>query len=404
MPRHTDHDRPDTGLLLTDLAQDGRNYRRVEISNSSRITSHSLQMQTPGFQGQDDDLEDDSSSDASFMTCSQAEISQCIPAQGIVNNDARRTRDNSLDGETLTEAHQISDSISVAKEARSGDQNDPTTEKLLPLTSEPKYADHGRQETTSRLQSVPVTALRRDSQVSELSTRNKDRSPPGDSPEANPKAPQEIRKPDMREISIKTTNELGHKNLAELYARFDTAHVQELQADLLEIGARKTHDQDLAIRITDKAFEDLKKMQCEFCERFFTPEQNVRELDNGSNPCSHHPGKTHTMNDSVMWTDGFCHVLGVPDWNIRLPRDGIHGWTCCLRRISLSEMESGPQKTPGCATTYHNAMEKTRCCLCDRLFTDGDNKVQPDGSSPCSYHPGKLLPELIESSDKFTDY
>lgn len=202
----------------------------------------------------------------------------------------------------------------------------------------------------------------------------------------------------MKEKSIKTTNELAHKNLAELYARFDKAHVNELQADLLEIGARKTHDQDLAIRITDKAFEDMKKMQCEFCERFFTPEQNVRELDNGSSPCSHHPGKTGAVDDSVLQTDGVNCVLGMPDRNIRLPRDGIHGWTCCLRRISSSEMDSGPQKTPGCAAGYHHAMEKTRCCLCDRLFTETDNEAQPDGSSPCSYHPGKLLPELIKSS------
>lgn len=370
MPSHTGHDRSDTGLLLTDLAQDGRNHRRVEISNLPSATSHSVQMQNPGIQGQDDELEEDSSSDASFMTCSQAEASQCIPAPGIVNNDAPRTRDNRLDGETLAEAHQISDSISVAKETRSGDENDSMKKNLLPLTSEP-------------------------------STSNKDLLPPGSSPEANPQAPQEIRKTDMREKSLKTTNELGHNNLAELYARFDKAHVEELQADLLEIGARKTHDQDLTIRITDKAFEDMKKMQCEFCERFFTPEQNVRELDNGSSPCSHHPGKTDAVNDVVLRTDGVNYVLGVPDRNIRPPRDGIDGWTCCLRRISSSEMESVLPKTPGCAAGYHHAMEKTRCCLCDSLFTDGDNKAQPDGSSPCSYHPGKLSPELIESSDNF---
>lgn len=356
-------------------------------------------MQNPGIQGQDDELEEDSSSDASFMTCSQAEVSQCIQVHGIVNNDAPRTRDNSLDGETPAEAHHVGDSISVAKKTRSGDEHDPMKKNLLTLTSGPKYADHGRKKTTSRLQAGPVTALLRDSQVSESSTSNKDRPSPGFSPEAHPQATQEIRKSDMREISIKTTNKLGHKNLAELYTRFDKAHVEELQADLLEIGARKTHDQDLAIRITDKVFEDMKKMQCKFCERFFTPEQNLRELDNGSSPCSHHPGKTDAVNDSVSRTDGVNYFLGEPDWNVRLPRDGIHGWTCCLRRISPSEMVDGLSKSPGCSATYHHAMEKTRCCLCDRLFTDEDNKAQPDGSSPCSYHPGKLLPELIKYSD-----
>lgn len=27
--------------------------------------------------------------------------------------------------------------------------------------------------------------------------------------------------------------------------------------------------------------------------------------------------------------------------------------------------------------------------ICDRFFTDEDNTRQPDGSSPCSYHPGQ---------------
>lgn len=304
----------------------------------------------------------------------------------------------------------------MAKETRSGDENDPT-KNLLPWTSESKDPDQGRKKDTSLFQAGPATVLRRDSQVSESSTSNKGRSPPGSSlrlalmrqgaansqtgssPEADPKAPEEIQKSDMRVKSIKMTNKLGHKNLAEVYARFNKAHVEELKADLLEIGDRNSHDQCMGMRITNKAFEDMKKAQCEFCKLFFTPEQNVRELDNGLSPCSHHPGKTDALNDNIFRTNGIEFVLGKPDWNIRPPRVGIDGWTCCLRRISVNVFDNDLPKTPGCATGYHHAMNKTRCCLCDRLFTDEDNDVQPDGSSPCSYHPGKLLAHLNTSSD-----
>ncbi|POS70758.1 hypothetical protein DHEL01_v210846 [Diaporthe helianthi] len=62
---------------------------------------------------------------------------------------------------------------------------------------------------------------------------------------------------------------------------------------------RGSEDDDATTHTSDKPsinadFEAMKEKQCRFCLLYFTPDQNVRDLDNGLGPCSYHPGKSHS--------------------------------------------------------------------------------------------------------------
>lgn len=199
---------------------------------------------------------------------------------------------------------------------------------MPPSTSDSKSPDQDKNRRGSWLQRWRHTILRRNHQASSDSRNNYkgpsevvgplldlDSSSPQAAdcsddpfPAARPRASNTTRKEAGTTKTLKTTNELGHKNLAELYARFDEAHVKELQEEISERDARKAHDQDLAhstsTQPSNQAFEDMEKMQCQFCELYFTPEQNVRDLDNGSSPCSHHPGKAYAGAPNSSVTDG----------------------------------------------------------------------------------------------------
>lgn len=102
-----------------------------------------------------------------------------------------------------------------------------------------------------------------------------------------------LRKTTLKAKTLQTTNELGRKNLADLYARFDMDYVESLKADLLSMNTGKTEILGAALSVTSSAYEDMKKMQCQFCKLYFTAEQNFWELDNGLSPCSYHPGKQY---------------------------------------------------------------------------------------------------------------
>lgn len=95
--------------------------------------------------------------------------------------------------------------------------------------------------------------------------------------------------------TLRTTNDLGHKNLAELYARFDNIRVEGWRQNLLEIDAREglTHNHSVPSNTQACEFENINKRQCCFCGLYFATEQNVRVLDTGSSPCSHHPGEKY---------------------------------------------------------------------------------------------------------------
>lgn len=252
------------------------------------------------------------------MTCSEAEVSQCTPSRGTVNIGASQRTDSILEEETLAEAD-ISGSIPKAKKTRSGDERDLKEEDLFSSTSEVKNPDHGRNQPLFCLRWLDLHFHRHNPRASaNLSVSHKvssQREPLVDphssshqaaasrdvsAPAALPQDSGKIRNVSGTAKTSYTANDLGHKNLAELYARFDKAKVEKLQAEPLEIDAQKAHDQDMTLSASIQAFEKFEKMQCQFCGLHFTPEQNVRELDNGSSPCSHHPGKTYARNFHIF--------------------------------------------------------------------------------------------------------
>lgn len=295
---------------MTDSAQDGRNHHRIEIAKSLSATGRSLATSNQDIKRQDDEPGEDSSSATSVVTCPDGEFPRHTQAQGTSNIGSSRTADASTE-----EAYKGRGSFAEAKESQPGNGKSVDIQDMPPSTSDSKTPDHGKNRRVSWLQWWRHTIFRRTHQASSDSSNNNkvpsetgplldlDSSSPqatdcpnDPSPAARARASNKTRKADRTTKALKTTNELGHKNLAELYARFDEAYVEELQVDLSEVDARKVRDQDLAhstsTQSSNQAFEDMKKMQCQFCELYFTPEENVRDLDNGSSPCSHHPGKT----------------------------------------------------------------------------------------------------------------
>lgn len=403
-------------MLLTNLAQDGRNHRRVEISKFPSASSHNHTISRQEIQGEDDGPEEDSSSTASFVTCSEAETSQCTPAQGTVNIGASQPTDKTSDEATPAEASGISGSFSEAKGTPSGDKQSLEEMDLPSSAPGARDRDHGRDNRASWTQRWYGAIFRQRNQTSSEPNSNKtERHRPvsllipatsilqaaarqdDTRPTTHPQATRQPRKAALEARTLQTTNELGYKNLADLYAKFDMDYVESLKADLLNIDAGKTRTLDLALSVTSSAFEDMKKMQCQFCKLYFTTEQNFRELDNGLSPCSYHPGKHHDGYASPL-TNGCYNCAGVPERSVIGADTVRNGWTCCNRAVSVDDTVSGlPKKSRGCANGYHYEMKKTRCYICDGLFTDEDNQKKLNGSSPCSYHPGKRFDDLTSS-------
>ncbi|KAK7698508.1 hypothetical protein SLS64_012500 [Diaporthe eres] len=300
----------DARKLLAQLGKDGRNHRRVENPQFPNATGHSHTISRQESQREDDGPEEDSSSTASFVTCSEAETSRCTPAQGTVNIGASQPTDKTSDETTPAEASGSSGSFSEAKGTPSGDKKSLEEMDLPSSAPGARDRDHGRDNRASGKQRWYVSIFgQRYQNSSEPSSSKEDCHQPAHllnpaassfqaatrqddpPPTIHPQATENIRKAALKATTLQTTNELGHKNMADLYARFDTDYVKSLKADLLSIDAGKTGTLDLALSVTSSAFEDMKKMQCQFCKLYFTAEQNLRELDNGLSPCSYHPGK-----------------------------------------------------------------------------------------------------------------
>lgn len=387
------------------------------MSKFPSSSSHNHTISPQEIRGEDDGPEEDSSSTASFVTCSEAETSRCTPAQGTVNIGASQPTGKTSDEAIPAEASGSSGSFSEAKGTPSGDKKSLEEMDLPSSAPGARDRDHGRDNRASWKQrcygaifgqrhqtsSEPSSSKEECHQPAHLlnpaassfqaATRQDD--PP---PTTHPQATENIRKAALKATTLQTTNELGHKNMADLYARFDTDYVKSLKADLLSIDAGKTGTLDLALSVTSSAFEDMKKMQCQFCKLYFTAEQNLRELDNGLSPCSYHPGKHHAGCSRPVTIDGCNNWAGVPEQNVRGAGTVLNGWTCCHRAVPVDDTVSGlPKKSRGCANGYHYEMKKTRCYICDRLFTDEENKNKLNSSSPCSYHPGKQFASLASS-------
>lgn len=385
------------------------------MSESPSASSHSQTILRQEIQGEDDVREEDSSSTASFVTCSEAETSRCTPAQGTVNIGASQPTDKTSDEATPAEASGISGSFSEAKGTPSGYKQ--SLEEMNPSSAPgARDRDHGRDNRASWTQRCYGAIFGQRNQTSSEPNSNKTEShqpvpllvPATSSlqaatrqddtaPTTHPQAIRQPRKAALKARTLQTTNELGHKNLADLYARFDTDYVKNLKADLLSMDSVKTGTLDLALSVTSSALEDMKKTQCQFCKLYFTTEQNLRELDNGLSPCSYHPGKHHDGYVSPLTNDCY-NCAGVPERNMIGAGTVRHGWTCCHRAVFVDDTVSGlPKNSRGCANGYHHEMKKTRCYICDRLFTDEENKKKLNSSSPCSYHPGKQFAGLTSS-------
>lgn len=195
--------------------------------------------------------------------------------------------------------------------------------------------------------------------------------------------------PNVKSMSV--TDGAGHKNLAELYARYEKVKKEGRDA-YHEYESNEATTDGSDVSASDQALEEMQKFQCRFCSLYYSPEQNLRDIDDGRTPCSFHPGKKHGTHTFGPETHDAYNLTGEVEQGGAIKpmaTDSRSAWTCCRRVVSDDELEAGPARTPGCVNIYHWEIEKVWCCICGRPFTDEDNDVQPDGSSPCSYHPGK---------------
>ena len=248
---------------------------------------------------QDDALDDESSSAASFVTCPEAELVNVI-----------QLKNNGVDDGALAEAQAISGTLTSAP-APQLDDNPVSDDSSAISTSEKKNVGQGRDKYASSVQSWLDTVLRLKPRTSSKSnTSNEKPHQPGalvnaasssilattsqtaPFPTTRPQDSGKIRQTSAEVESLSVMNELGYKNLAELYARYSRVQEERQEAEL-EIFDNEAATDGLSDSASDQALDLdwIQKMHCRYCSLYFTPEQNVRDLDNGSSPCSYHPGK-----------------------------------------------------------------------------------------------------------------
>lgn len=287
----------ETEFLLTHLGQDGRNHHRLEDSKMPNDTCHNLTTSKQEFQAHDDELEDDMSSAASFETCLDLESSHYIPAQRTDNSDATEPTEKISDLATVAEARGARDSFSKKEKTQSAVQDNLEDEDLPPSKLETKGLNQACSESNSgKKESGPPGPLLNPAASIHQTETSEDDSSPINCPQASGK----ISRATINSSTLHRTNEPGLKNLVEPYARFDKVSAEESKADLVEIDAGKAHNQGLPLPTSNQAFEVMKKMQCRSCKLYFNPVQNLHDLDNGSRPCSFHPGKRHTRRTKVL--------------------------------------------------------------------------------------------------------
>lgn len=360
------------------MTQDGRNVSRLKFSLRPSATRHRPTSPEQEFKFRNDDLEEGSSSTASFETCPETE-----------SIDAFQPKDNVVDDVVLAEDQAISGTLPSTTETQLGEKQNSDNE-LCPSTFEVEDLCRGRDKRTSWIQRWFDAILRRKPQTpSESSTSNEGSRQPGYSmalvpsklqpettqdglsPGTGLRVSSNLRTMSAKIISLKTTNELGYKNLAELYARYGEVEKprQESGLENLKISAETRSS---AVLARNQASDDMDEMQCRSCRLYFTPDQNLRDLDNGQSPCSFHPGKMHSRHTQAMETCGSNNLIGEPRQggaSTPTATDSRYAWTCCHRLIPRDEFFAGPKKTPGCVSAYHYDIEKSLCHVCHRLFT-----------------------------------
>lgn len=243
-----------------------------------------------GIQGQDDELEEDCSSNASFVTCPETATFQCNPEHKRIDMGILQPTDGMPDETTPAEAHEIDDQSTNGGKSQAGSESKLCENgSALPVV-ERKGLHHDRLKSASNFPQ-PVRGLNLASMPFLAGKRQG-----AHSPVTHLQRFGKTGRVAAKAKAFRTANQRGHANLAELYARFDNVRVEGWRADLLEIDARKVLQQaSLTPESTGIfAFDDMNKRRCFFCKLFFTKEQNVRDIDNGSPPCSYHPGEYTT--------------------------------------------------------------------------------------------------------------
>lgn len=253
-----------------------------------------------------DDLEEDSSSTASFITCPEPESLYYYPEFEAVGINTLQATDDTHNERPLPSAHDISGTSSQTEETQIGEklslleEDEPSLTlqgRALEVSSDVRHlCGHVSQSSTpttpesrSSDKSSPAHGTQLELEVSS-SQRNISQSTPFAATRQQPSAEKQNQV--TKEEARRSAQRLGHRNLEELYARFDEVEMEGRRADVLETGAVETHTHFSSLPASDshEAMEDIKK-QCRFCYLYFEPAQNIRELDNGIGPCSHHPGK-----------------------------------------------------------------------------------------------------------------
>lgn len=351
-------------MILTGVTQDGGNLRRLQTSQRPRATRHNHKK----FTLRDHDPEEELSSTASFKTCPETE-----------SVDAFQLKDNVVDDVVLAEAQAISGTLPDATDMQLGEKQN-SSHGLAPSASEVKDLCRGRDKRTSWVQRWCDTILRRKPQTpSEANTSKEDPQQPGASiapilprlqpetiqdglaPAIRPRASDKVRITSAKITSLQTTNELGRKNLAELYARYEEVKEPRQEAGLenLEISAET---QFSAVSVRNHASDDMNELRCRFCRLYFNPDQNLRDLDNGRDPCSFHPGRMHSKYTEAMETHGSNNLIGEPRRGVAsapTTTDSRLAWTCCHRLIPEDAFFAGLKKSPGCVSAYHDDMEQS---------------------------------------------
>lgn len=362
------------------MTQHGSHHRRVEISKAPNLSTQSPAILKQAYQEKNEELEDDSSSTASFATCPEAETFQCTPAHTAVKISVSQPTDRNLDRTTLTEAHEMSAESAPNETTKTGHDRRSGEGTSTLSSAEDEDVNHSGLKLASDLHQS-LKPLRIPSIRSRKAT---DRV--AISPLTRLLVSGKFRRPAMKAIALRTPNEVASANVAELYARFDKVRVEGWQAELLEIDAHEEIIQNLSISASTEVFEAVSKasMKCQYCGRYFTGEQNLRDFDTGLGPCFYHPGEKYGQHSNSLASVDIEYYAGSHQ-TAPGSCDQIH-WSCCHR--DLSELSSGQTKRQGCANGFHLAEETTRCRLCDQVFISQDNERQADGSAPCSYHPG----------------
>ncbi|KAK2608084.1 hypothetical protein N8I77_006718 [Diaporthe amygdali] len=295
--------------LLTGLGKDGKNHRKAETDKVPLADGDNLAISSHKCEEQDGSMDEDSNSSASFATCPDLEDLEPNPAPKPAVVGILQSTVNTDDKRTLPEAHDLSGPSSKTRKMQVGavvnhQENSSAEAKGLDIgsTNRPSWFQglkaisngsprSSSDSNTTKLKNPHLHESLSSSNPAILNAASHQDTP---SPAARPQASGKFSKASVKIKALKTTNQLFHQNLEEFFSRFErvaSERPDEWQADAMKSDACDTHIRDLSPLAVNQPFEDKKKMQCQFCNLYFEDRENLRDLDNGSPPCSYHPGE-----------------------------------------------------------------------------------------------------------------